>query len=254
MKLELLTIGVSHYCEKARWALDRAGIQYKETSSAPVMHYALTLRHRTKRTLPALLTPHGRLIDSTDILHFVDRIASPSARLFPEEPAQREEIEALEHRFDEKLGPQTRKWAYSWGLHNKSSMLRLMKMGIPEGQGRILDVISPMMFGFLKRGLNLGDEAIEKSQMRIAKIFEEVAQKLADGRQFLDGKRFTAADLTFAALAAPCVAPPEYGKGRMLPLEDVGEDMRRAILAMRSTPAGAFAMRLYRDHRLEVIA
>ena len=38
-----------------------------------------------------------------------------------------------------------------------------------------------------------------------------MAEMLADGRPFLLGDRFTAADLTFAALAAPVVLPPRYG-------------------------------------------
>ena len=40
--------------------------------------------------------------------------------------------------------------------------------------------------------------------------FDFVAELLADGRAYLCGDRFSAADLTFAALAAPMVVPPEY--------------------------------------------
>ena len=41
--------------------------------------------------------------------------------------------------------------------------------------------------------------------------FDAIAARLADGRPYLTGDRFTAADLTFACLAAAVVLPPEYG-------------------------------------------
>jgi hypothetical protein len=33
--LRFITIGLSHYCEKARWALDQSGILYKEDAHPP---------------------------------------------------------------------------------------------------------------------------------------------------------------------------------------------------------------------------
>ena len=62
------------------------------------------------------------------------------------------------------------------------------------------------------------------------------------------GERFTAADLTFAALAAAVVAPPGYGTP--LPQLDVlPEPVARDVRAFREHPAGAFALRMFRDHR-----
>ena len=51
-KPRLITIGPSHYCEKARWALERAGIEYVEHAHAPILHYAATLVLRGQRTTP----------------------------------------------------------------------------------------------------------------------------------------------------------------------------------------------------------
>ena len=36
--LRLITIPISHYCEKARWALDRAGIEYREERHIQGVH------------------------------------------------------------------------------------------------------------------------------------------------------------------------------------------------------------------------
>ena len=65
---------------------------------------------------------------------------------------------------------------------------------------------------------------------------------------FLTGDRFTAADLTFAALAAAVLVPPEYGVA--LPQPDVlPEPVASAVRSMREHPAGVFALRLFREER-----
>lgn len=40
-------------------------------------------------------------------------------------------------------------------------------------------------------------------------VFAAVAERLSDGRPYLMGESFTAADLTFAALAYPVLHPPQ---------------------------------------------
>jgi len=49
MSARLITIPFSHYCEKARWALELCGIAYEEDGHLPVFHYAATLRAGAKR-------------------------------------------------------------------------------------------------------------------------------------------------------------------------------------------------------------
>src|SRR6476646_7361685 len=99
-KPRLITIGASHYCEKARWALDRAGIGYVERAHAPVLHYASSLGRYRQRTTPILVTPHGTLRDSTDILHHADRFLPDALRLFPSDPDLLREVEELEDSLD----------------------------------------------------------------------------------------------------------------------------------------------------------
>jgi glutathione S-transferase len=250
MNLKLVTIGLSHYCEKARWALDRSGLGYVEEAHPPIVHYLSTIRHRTKRSLPALLTPHGTLRDSTDILKWVDTIVEPDARLYPKDDEQRREVEALEDLFDEKLGPATRRWAYSWALHDRPLMLKLMETKATKGDVLMLRAASPLIIPFLQRGLNLSDAAIDKSIARIAQIFEDMAKRLA-GKRFLVGDSLTAADLTFAALGSPVVLPSEHPLAR--PLDGLPGDMRRTIETMREHPAGRFIARLYREHRAKKV-
>ena len=51
----LITIPISHYCEKARWALDRARQPYVEVRHLPLFHWA----HRFRFTLVDLGSTNG---------------------------------------------------------------------------------------------------------------------------------------------------------------------------------------------------
>ena len=69
-----------------------------------------------------------------------------------------------------------------------------------------------------------------------------VSAKLADGRRYLAGDRFGAADLTFAALAGPALLPPGYG-GRRFIAPPLPKQLEPQIRAWRATPAGRHALR-----------
>ena len=69
-----------------------------------------------------------------------------------------------------------------------------------------------------------------------------------DGRQYLLGDRVSAIDLTFAALAAPLLQPPEHHVPPS-PIDVVPPQIQADIRACRATLAGEFGLRLYREHR-----
>ena len=80
--------------------------------------------------------------------------------------------------------------------------------------------------------------------------FDFAAELLSDGRQYLSGDRFSAADLTFAALAAPMVVPPEYTVALPQP-DSLPPGPRNIVEHAREHPAGAHALKMFRQHRRE---
>src|SRR5438270_7830337 len=57
--LRLITIPISHYCEKVRWALERAGMAYREERHVQGVHRLAARRAGGGITVPVLVTPEG---------------------------------------------------------------------------------------------------------------------------------------------------------------------------------------------------
>ena len=91
-RLRLITIPISHYCEKVRWALDLLQLPYIEEKHVPAFHRSATRKYGGI-SVPVLVTKSGNFTDSTDILHYLDTINSSDFSLFPEEPELRREVE-----------------------------------------------------------------------------------------------------------------------------------------------------------------
>ena len=80
------------------------------------------------------------------------------------------------------------------------------------------------------------------------RVFDAVGERLADGRRYLAGDAFSAADLAFAALAAAVLLPPRYGV-RLPSPEELPEPFGAEVRALREHPAGRFALGLYDQGR-----
>src|SRR5437660_9494287 len=103
----LVTIPISHYCEKARWALDRIGVPYRERAHLQVVHWFAAKRAGGGHTVPVLVCGDRVLANSADILDAADEYAraQPELRLYPDDPAQAADVRALEDDFNTRLGP-----------------------------------------------------------------------------------------------------------------------------------------------------
>lgn len=241
----LITIAFSHYCEKARWALDRADIDYIEDAHLPVFSYIPLVRAGATRTAPALVTGDGRvLVDSTDILRWCDENARAGARAEPLFPSGDTDVEALEDEFDRHLGPATRRLGYFFLLDDKPATLDVMGKHGPRWERVLGKASRPLAAALLRRGLRIDKAGAERSRAVIDRTFAEVGERLADGRRYLCGDHLTAADLTFASLAAPVLLPDQYSD--YLPSDElVPREFRRVSDHYRALPAGQYGLRMY---------
>ena len=242
----LITIPLSHYCEKARWALDRVALQYREEPHAPLLHRLATKRNE-RGTVPVLVHGSNRFADSTDILKHVDAVCGGDL-LYPRDADLRREVEVLEERFDTELGPHTRRWAYGQALPHTKSMRALWVRGVPLLEAGVIHMITPLVRRLVRMAYKITPQTAQRSLERVRGVFRQADELLSDGRRYLAGERFTAADLTFAALAAPVLLPPEC-RAVQPALDDVPAAMRDEILRFRETDAGRFALRMFSQER-----
>ena len=244
MTKHLLTLPVSHFCEKGRWALELAGVEFTERGYIPGVH-AMKARTRGSATLPVLTDGRRAIRGSDAIVRFAD--ASGHLGLYPDRPAERREVDALIRQMDDELGPDARLWLYTWGCEDPELYVELIESGLGPVARRSVRPLKRGLIALTAYHFDITERSREESAERLEASLQALEDR-RNGGPYLVGDRFTAADLTFAALCAPLVAPPEYG----VSLPSIGElpDVFGATLrAWRDTPSGATALRLYRDHR-----
>ncbi|MGH2943283.1 MAG: glutathione S-transferase family protein [Solirubrobacteraceae bacterium] len=244
----LVTIPISHYCEKARWALDRAGIAFEERAHLQVLHLVAVRRAGGTGTVPVLVCGDVVLADSSDILAYADSHAPPGGRLYPDDTGLMGELRALERDFDERLGPHTRRWFYEQMRGQRKLVKEYAPTGVPAWQRLLLPIAYAPVTKIIDSRLGVNAENAAASIVEVRDTFDAVAQRLAGGRRYLVGDRFTAADLTFASLAAPVLSPPGYGVPLPHP-DELPAAMATVVREMRDHPAGRYALRMYREER-----
>jgi glutathione S-transferase len=250
--LRLVTIPISHYCEKARWALERVGMPYREERHVQGIHRFAARRAGGGDTVPVLVTPDGVLGESEEILAWVDARTPPEHRLFPAEPGARSEVERLCRRLDDELGPKGRRLMYIHMLAQRKLTLRFNNEGVPRWEDGAIRYGWPLVVRFVRRELGIRQGIEAEDEAAVWRELDFVAELLADGRPHLCGERFGAADLTFAALSAAVVVPPVYGVP--LPQPDVlPPDTAALVERVRDHPAGRYALALFAERRRECV-
>lgn len=248
--LRLITIPISHYCEKARWALDRAALDYREERHVQGIHRVAARRAGGGNTVPVLVTPDGVMAQSEDIVTWVDARLEAEQRLLPAEPDARAEVLRLSRRFDGDLGIHGRRLIYVHMLGARQLALPFNNQGVPGWEDRTARHAWPMMSRFVARALGIRPGIEVEDERIVWRELDFAADQLSQNGPYLCGRRFTAADLTFAALSAPIIVPPVYGVA--LPQPEVLPPATAALVrGAREHPAGAYALKLFAEHRRE---
>ncbi|MDF1666551.1 MAG: glutathione S-transferase family protein [Planctomycetota bacterium] len=244
---KLISIPLSHYCEKVRWGMDLKGIEFTESPYLPVFQRIASKRVGGQGTVPVLLTGDKVLSDSTDILHFLDTVKE-SPRLYPTNEAERKDVEAMEELFNSKLGPATRRVFYYYALPDKKLLMKILKPMSPPKQHFVFGVSFFVLSRLMRKALNINIKGLMRSKERLSMTFDEVEKRLTDGRPFLCGDSLSAADITFAALGAPMVLPKNYH----IPMPELSElhpDLADEIRRYQERPGGQFIFKLYNEQR-----
>jgi glutathione S-transferase len=245
-------IPISHYSEKARWALAHKRVEHERRAPLPGAHMAIALwlTRGEHKTFPVLRLDGRAIGDSSAIIEALER-RWPEPPLYPDDPAERRRALELDDFFDEQLGPQMRLLAWHELRADPERMADVTAAMVPGPlKGR------PGADGFARRlGSTFvqlrfrvaGAEDAAAARLKVLAALDRLEAELdASGGRYLAGDRFSVADLTAATLFYPLVNPPEGPQG--LDAAAVpGFEAFRAPLKER--PGYRWVEEIYRDHR-----
>ncbi len=245
-KFRLITIPVSHYSEKVRWALEYLHIPFQEFPHMPPFHRQATGKYGGEST-PVMIAdaPDKIFTDSTESLKYLDTLYP--GKLYPCEPELQTLADELETLFNRTLGVHSRRWGYSYILAPQLLYPR-WTLGVPIWQKLLFPIVFPKMRSIIQAKMDITATSAIESYREIERVFDRVDRVLSDGRKYLLGDRFSAIDITFAALAAPILQPPQQHTPP-LAFDTLPAQMQAEIRHYQATSAGDFGLRLYRESR-----
>jgi glutathione S-transferase len=244
----LYLFAISHYCEKARWALDHYGIAYQPRFVMPGMNRPIAKKLGLKSGSVPFMQAHGIAVAGSDaILDWgeTNRVAGRESLNGDDANA----VRATEKRLDDVTGIHIRRYYYSDALLNDPKSVRpifsrdlplLPKIGLTLSWSKIVPVMIKMM--------DLGPEQGAQSRDILLGELDWLDGLLADGRLYLTGDQFTRADITAASLIAPLVSPPDHPtySGLALPTE-----LAATVADWQDRPILRWVKRVYAERRLQ---
>jgi len=238
-------IELSHYNEKARWALDYKGVPYERRVPMPGLHgvSALVATRGRQRRLPVLELDGRRIGDSTAIIAALEK-HTPDPPLYPADSAERARALELEEFFDEQLGPEIRRFGWHYMLQDPDDAANALFRGTSPRRERLLRRTFPAARLSVRADYSIDPDSDAKPRAAILAAIARLEKEL-DGGDYLVGDAFSVADLTAAALFTPIIRPPErpFLPESMVPaVQQFGDELM-------AQPGGEWILEIYRRHR-----
>lgn len=238
-------IEVSHYNEKARWALDFKSVPYELRTPLPGLHgaSALVATRGKQRRLPVLELDGRRIGDSTAIVAALEA-HRPDPPLYPGDPEDRARALELEDFFDEQLAPALRRYVWQHTLGHKDAMIETLIPRASQRRKQAFGRLLPLMRPAVRKDYGVNAEAAMRAREQVLAAMDRVERELQPSG-YLVGDRFSVADLAGAALFTPVLAPRErpYAPATVTP----GVQELRDELEARE--GGSWVAEMYARHR-----
>lgn len=240
----LITFGISHFCEKARWALDWHEIDYQEISWPPGLHQILTKRCGAQQTTLPIVRDRDQIVQGSDaIIDWADANATDPGRQLTKEGSR--DIEA---RADEVIGWHVRRLAYAEML---PQFPEYAKPGLFQNTSRMHRLVGDLMWPVTRRVImqsyGVTPTAASESRSILEVELDWLDEKLSDGRPYLVGDEFSRADVTVASLLAPFARPPQMPVYHEMSLTD---DLKADCARWGDRPIMRWVRTQYESNRL----
>jgi glutathione S-transferase len=199
---------VSHYNEKARWALDYKRLPHVRRAATPGRHAKIAQGLGAGRTFPVLELDGEVLGDSTLIIEALER-RYPEPPLYPDGPEDRRRALEIEDFFDEEFGPYLRLLVLQHMLPDPKLLLGAFAPDLSPARRWVARAMHPLARRKIAADFGIDRSGIERAWSKCQLAGKRFGAEL-QGNDYLVGDRFSVADLTVAALLSPVVAPVEF--------------------------------------------
>ena len=207
--IKLYQFPISHFCEKARWALDYKGLDYEVKNLLPGLHSRTTMKLAKHSSVPILVDGEQAIQGAAEIISYLDD-RCPDKPLTPKDDKTRQQALEWERYLDKEIGIHLRRCAYHILLDHPSVVIGFFTQDGPWYGKLVLKSIFPKLRRAMKERMKINDETAKLSKQYLANATDRLQQHL-ETNKFIVDNRFTRADLTAAALLAPIRMPEKYG-------------------------------------------
>ncbi|MFT4563848.1 MAG: glutathione S-transferase [Gammaproteobacteria bacterium] len=204
----------SHFCEKARWALDCKGVPYTAVNLIPGAHISKTKKIARKSSLPILVDDGNVIQGSAEIITYLDKQHLHPA-LTPMNPEDRSIAFEWERYLDRNLGVPFRLCFYFEALDNRAMATDFLLRGTPWWGRPLYAVTYPGLRRSMRKHMGINADSDKAAYAQLEATFGKLDERLSK-HKFLAGSQFSRADLTAAALlfhrwSSDWPAPTEVG-------------------------------------------
>jgi glutathione S-transferase len=240
--IRLWHLDVSHYNEKARWALDYKRVAHSRRAVLPGPHFVVAYLLAKRTTLP-VVTFDGHVVgDSSDIVAELER-RFPRPPLYPAEPDALARALALQALFDEELGPHIRAALLVHVLADTDLALLAAAPGAPAWRRALLRPALPLAGRVIAGRHHVSEATAADGLARTLVMLDRIATEVGPSG-YMVADTFTVADLTAAALCFP-LAPAPY----LRPVHFAARQLLELRAALAGHPAIEYVAEMYGRHR-----
>lgn len=200
---------ISHFCEKARWALDYKNIPYKAKNLLPGPHVKQIMSIAKRSEVPVLKYENDIIQHSDKIIDYLDD-KFPENKLTPADEETR--IKALEWEafVDKEIGQNIRTFFYHTLLEHPNILIPIFTYKGPWYGKILMKFFFPTLRIKMIKLMRINDETAAQAKINLKLAIDKINKHLSE-HKYLAGSKFSRADLAAASLLAPLVQPDKYG-------------------------------------------
>lgn len=242
--MKLLEFPHSHYCEKAKWALDHKGLAYKTVPIIPGLHM-ITVRYYAPDTSVPVLLDHKTVVQgSSEIINYLEQ-HFPQHSLTPVEPEERQACLQLETAMDKELGENIRRILYHRLLAYPTFVRYCFTHPMAAYKQWLFTLSYPILRYKIYHNYVISDQAAKLALHEFDEAMQTLARQL-ENRQYFIGNKFSRCDLTVASMLAFIFMPRQHP----FPWIEIPDPEVRAFYARyQNHPVIVWANNIYLKHR-----